>query len=868
MKNGTNTVAWVTGLFAITLFSYCSTQKNTAVSRGYHNLTSRFNIYFNGNESFKAGLNTINQQIADDYTQILPFYKYQYPTAAKAAVSDMDFTIQKSLKVIKNHSITAKPKTPDRKTGLSQKEKEFYNKTEFCKWVDDSYLLMGKANYISSDYPRAINAFRLIITRYKNENTRFEAMLWLTKVYIAQQQYNDALAQLTELEEDKRHDKQLNTEIYITYANIYVATKKYDKAIPYLEKAIENIRNKDKKARYLFILAQINQQTGNTAKAAEIYQQLIKKNPPYVLSFNAKINLATVLSSESDNAGKLKKELQKLLYDDKNTEYRDQIYFAMAQLSLREKNMSEAILNYKKSAQYSVSNSAQKAQSFMALANIYYNQRSFINAAAYYDSCLQYLPPNYSEYTEISEKAITLRALVTNLNQASLQDSLQILAQMSESERNSSIAQIIAQVIEDEAKGVTTNTNNNDPYGFEGRVFEGGDPKFSGKWYMYNPTALSYGRSEFVKKWGERPLEDNWRRKNKMIVNQFNDNNNNTNTADIINPNDKKKPEFYLKNIPLTDSAFKQSVEKKATATINAAEIYFYKLNEPNQAVTLLENLNATNKEHLYLLDSYYLLYKLHVDVKNTDRADYYKELIVLQFPDSKYARLLSDPTYLTQVKQRNQKAEDLYMQCYNSYKSVNYSEALILAKQAEMEYTDTDIYPSFLYISALSYGGLQDITSMKNTLNLLVIKYPNAKIITKAKETLDLLNSGKYDYSVFKNNFDGNHYFLIVYKKSAPNTQTLSFNLTAFSAGYSNQKNYAIEETAFSPEYNMLKTGLFSNKTEAVQFFSATQTANLLKGINASDVFVFAISDENLQTLLTNKQLQAYISYYKFNYN
>ena len=136
----------------------CSTQKNTPVTRFYHNVTSRYNVLFNGSESYNKGIKKMEETFQNDYAEILPVFMYGDADVAKAISSDMDRTIKKSSKLISLHSITVKPKVKNTKT-LTTKQREFFSKKEFNNNVDDAYLLMGKAHFHKHDFGLATETF-------------------------------------------------------------------------------------------------------------------------------------------------------------------------------------------------------------------------------------------------------------------------------------------------------------------------------------------------------------------------------------------------------------------------------------------------------------------------------------------------------------------------------------------------------------------------------------------------------------------------------------------------------------------------------------------------------------------------------------
>lgn len=831
-------------------------------------MTARFNIYFNGKESFKSGIKNINKNITDDYSDILPVYKYTLEEAKSTGASDMDYAIQKSAKAISNHSITVKPKMKNRKNGLSQKEIDFYNKSEYCKWVDDCYLLMGKAHYIKGDYVRAINSFRLIMNQYKTEETRFEAMLWLSKVYAAQNKIDNAIELLNSLENDVRHSKKLDLDINLTFADYYIKKENYTAAIPYIEKGIELSKGKYQKSRNRYILAQLHQKLNNEERAAYYYKRVIKKNPPYVMAFNAKINLATVLTADN-NPESIKKDLKKMLNDDKNVDFQDQIYYALAEIEKKQNNEQQAINYYKLSASKSVSNNTQKSFSYLALANIYFSHPDYKKAGAYFDSTMHYLPTSYSEYDEISKKARNLSALIKNLNEAEYQDSIQRIAKLPKAKQEQIITNIISEIIrkEEEAKNRQNTNTMNDPYGLQNKFRRDGDPKFSGKWYMYNPTALSYGQSEFKKKWGDRDLTDNWRRKNKSVQTNFNAFSDGEDNQENTDPNNLKSVEYYLKKLPHNDSLMAVSEQKEARAMYNAGEIYYMRLNDHTEAIKTLELLNSRNAGHYLLLDTYFLLYKICKDAGNNSKANVYKNLIINKFPESKYAKLLQDPNYIKELQQKEALALNLFETTYEAYNNKQYQKVINNCKEAENNFNDCNAYSKFVYLKAMAYGELNNQVKMVEILESFINDYQNDDLVPQANKILYLIKSGKFDQTAFINNFDTNHFYVILYKKDAPNVNMLKFLLNSFTAEYSDKFEFNISDFEWDNTYSSIHINSFKDSNEATDFYKKLVESFTLKDIGIDDYEHFMINQKNYEILKKEKQINAYVAYFKNNY-
>ncbi|MBP8960120.1 MAG: hypothetical protein KBG40_06805, partial [Bacteroidales bacterium] len=129
------------GILITTIFIVavgCSVEKNTGTTRFYHSLTSKYNIYFNGNESFKAGAEKVVKAYKDDYSELLRVFEYGDPSTVSVSLADMDKAIQKASKIISLKSITAKPEIDSRKS-LTEEEEEFLNRKEYNDWVEKSY---------------------------------------------------------------------------------------------------------------------------------------------------------------------------------------------------------------------------------------------------------------------------------------------------------------------------------------------------------------------------------------------------------------------------------------------------------------------------------------------------------------------------------------------------------------------------------------------------------------------------------------------------------------------------------------------------------------------------------------------------------
>ncbi|NSW94977.1 MAG: tetratricopeptide repeat protein, partial [Bacteroidales bacterium] len=300
--------------------SDCSVEKNTGASRFYHSLTSRYNIYFNGYESFKAGLAKINTSYSDDFSELLRVFEYSDPSTASMCSSDMEKAIQKASKVISLKSISARPE-PGKKREISETDRRFLEQKEYNKWVDDSYLLIGKARFYRHEFDEAESVFNHCISEANDENIKTEAMIWLARIANENGNYRESERILKEIEERPAMNRSLKAMFHTTKTDLYLKQEKYNEAAGSLSEALKFISGKRTRYRLTYLLAQLYERDGNSAMATSLYRKVIKMNPPYEVEFNAMINIAGIFDINSGNPEEIRKDLEKMLRDSKNADF-------------------------------------------------------------------------------------------------------------------------------------------------------------------------------------------------------------------------------------------------------------------------------------------------------------------------------------------------------------------------------------------------------------------------------------------------------------------------------------------------------------------------------------------------------------------
>ena len=877
----------------------CTTEKNTPTTRAYHNLTAKYNVYFNGNEAYKKGLLKLKTSHKDDFTKLLPIFLYTDPNSVSTVAGNMEKAVKKASKTIKYHSIKVKPKKP--KGSMTKKDIEFRKKKEY------SFLLMGKALFYKKEFYPAIQNFEFVISQFGKENLRIDAMMWLARTYIEQKRFKKAKNYLDLVEGDKEFDKKKKLgEFSAIYADFYIKQDKLEDATTKLLLAIETTRKKQKRTRYKYILAQIYQQFKDYGRASKLFKEVVKMNPPYEMAFNAKINQASSFDPATDDTKALMKQLRKMLKDDKNIEYQDQIYYAIANIYLKQNNFNDAITNYNESITTSVVNDQQKALSFLALADIYYKNLSYKDyklAQMNYDSCLIFLNNDYRDYDKLNILTKNLTELVNYSSIIEFEDSVQLVAKMSKKDRNALIQGIIDKITEEEARQkelaaqerINAQMFNQQRGG--GRMNNVGAPQ-GGGWYFYNQSTLSFGSNEFKKKWGRRKLEDNWRRKNKSIEMEISSDEEGEEGADTVQTKElsNKTPEYYLQNIPLTDSALVVSNTKIEESLFHLGNVYRTKMMDYKLAIKSFEELNTRFPKTDYQLLSYYDLYLTNDILKNTTRKNYYKGLITKKYPDSKFSKLLNNPNYIKELEANAKIVQNIYAKTFADFNNNNLSEVIKNYNNVKTKYKDDALFPKFELLYALSFQKQQDTVKCKELLIKIISNYPNNEVAAMAQDVFNYITYGgvskeKKPTSVFDDVAENNtqakdttqanvnkelysfnekspHYFLIIVDTKNTDVNRLKFNISNFNIDYFNVGNYKVSALLLNKNINVITVKSFDGAKAAMSYFnSINDNKDVFKTLKKSEFRNFVISSDNYKTFYKDKNVNKYIKFFKKNY-
>jgi tetratricopeptide (TPR) repeat protein len=856
------------GVFQI--LSNCSVEKNTGASRFFQSMTSRYNIYFNGRESFKAGLAKISRSYQDDYGVLLRVFEYSDPATTSLCSADMERAIQKASKLITLKSITVKPEIKN-KHQPTDKEKLLLEKKEYNEWVDDSYLLIGKARFYKHEFKEATSIFNYCIAEADDREIKREATIWLARIYNETGNFSESFRILNELEITSDFSKTLRSMYYTTLADLNIKQKKYSEATEPLTKALKLVSGKRTKYRLTYLLAQLFEKAGDGAKASSLYGDVVKMNPPYDVEFNARINIAGVFDVNTENPREIRRELGKMLKDVKNKEFQDQIYFALGNLSIKEGNEAEALELFRKSTIAASQNQNQKGRSYLALATHYYEKPDYMKAGKYYDSAVFFLDQKYPDYLALKTKSQSLNSLVSQLTIIQTEDSLQKVASMTESDRNALIATIIAKKVKEESVAKTSEYADRSNLGqfYENQQRSQATINQAGKWYFYNQAALAFGRTEFRRMWGDRKLEDNWRRSNKTKVTPVLVSSNTEETSAKTKSDtstkvlDYKKPEFYLKNLPTTDSLKAISNEKIANALLNAGKAYSERIFDKPRSTETFETLIKRYPKSDLIPEALYNLYKVNKDENNT-KSESYRQWLLEKYPESEFAKILSDPSYFEKKMTNLKMSEKLYEEAYDKYTSEKFKELIILCDDAMKKYPKDPLAPKFQLLRAYAIARTSDERTFKEELNALIKTWPESNESKKAAEIIAYLNVKIPELKVEEDkakaaelyvaDTTAAHVFILIINDPAFNINQATFDVISYNIDNYTNKNFKSEGLSVDKKYIMITVSGFANYRQSLDYYNAFLTEKIVRNPSGAKMNTFIISSANLKVLNNDK--------------
>ena len=929
------------------VFGGCSTEKNTALTRRVQAIKANYNTYYNGKVAFTDGVESQKRGNKDNHLDVLPLLIIGNKSTAKIGSGNFDTAVEKCQKTIKLHSITKRPvwksnkaKTPKDRIWLSQRE---YNPFLYKAW-----FLMGDAQLRKGEYMDASSTYAYMQRLYfSHPDIVAKARMLEALCYAEQDWHYQAEDLVARAERDSFPDKLKWMKAQVL-ADVNIRQKKYEEAIPYVLEVIKKQSGSYEKARLYYLLGQLYHQTGQDELAYKAFGKVYAKNPPYELAFNARIQQTEVLSK--GNAKKMINKLRRMAKSAKNVEYLDQVYYALGNISMAQGDTLTALGYYKAGVEKSTRNGMEKGIVWLRLGQLYWDMEKFAEAKECYGGVLGLIDKDRDDYKAIDERSRILDELYPYASAVELQDSLQTLARMDSVERMQVIKRIIEEVKKKEKEDAARNeaverANTQKQELAQKAAAQNAQNRGGGQtalWYFYNPTAVSAGKTEFQKKWGIRKLADDWQRKNITVLRAETENPNDSILTDSIatdslltdsllakgqqmltdslgNPikmdsippttepldtaltdaerkkleklqeyeADPHRPEYYLKDIPLTDEQMEASNAALVDGLFNSAIIY----------KDLMENFPLAQRTFRRVMDEfpdyqhegelYYNLFQLFSRVGERDSAEVYKAKMQEEYPDNPHTAIISDPNFEFKGRFGVQFEDSLYQQTYNYFLEEKYDSVVINADYVAQEYPDGANRARFMFLSTMSKLNLGEREQFLVSMKEIVEKYPkstvselaglyvkglkegrllqggamnNGSIWDRKVGVMEGMDSLAFD-STFVKDKDVNFVFVIAYERDSIDENALLFEVANY-----NFSNFAVRNFDMNfvkgDGIDMFQVTGFLNYDEAYiylnKLYNDERMSVVLEGLK-----MFIISEDNLKRLMHGLSFADYFDFY-----
>ena len=862
----------------------CAGFRDSRLGKMYNDLTARYNGYFNAKELVKASALAIENAHVDDYSQILKVHRWGNEVSGKTQASDMDKAIEKCTKVIQSK--------------------------EGSKWIDDAYFTVAQAYFYKSDYYAALDLFKFLTNEYKGKPMESKARLWMVQCLIQMNKITDAQAYLTNIQNERKKFKDYETQVLLLNAHIKIEANNISDATISLEKAIPQVKNRKDRYRYTFILAQLYELKGNKRRARDLYKSVVNKNMPYKFQFQSRISVAKCSNlNNKSSTEKVVRSFRRLLRDDNNREYFDQIHYEIGNIYVRSGNTPEAISHYKGSAWLSTDNQSQKANTYLALGDLYFSENQFEAAGAYYDSCASVVPESHPKYDQITRQQSILGELIANLKTIKVQDSLQLLSKMSIDDIEKEIEKSMAaqaraeQLQKDkEAKQKRREEILKETQGGSSIMDGPNSLANTGEWYFYNPVAIGRGANDFRRKWGNRPMEDNWRRSQKEIIFESLDtaslaSGDTSSTADSSNiaieedalPDgffekikdfDEEKQRYFA-DIPFLPAQKRASDALIIEALYGNGLIYYEKLNDNQSAIASFETLLNKYPESKFEAAAHYYLYKIYTDLDNTEKAAYHREILETKHANSQYTRLMNGSSIDEEVK-NDPMLERMYDLAYSQFKQGDcaaLSETYLNAdKTADQNY----LKGKFEFLMTVCKGRSKPTDSLVIALQNLIQKYPQGDVAKESKNLIRYLVENKPTESgdttvtdsltskeleekdfPFVESKEGEFYFLMVVGDAKVKNEKVKSELSNYNVEYHRPEGLSVKSYLLGEDkLYIVKT--FPNIEKVQKYHTGIQDdVEFLMSLGINSLSMVYISTENFKMLIKDQNTSEYIEFF-----
>ena len=903
---------WFSSLFLIlTLAAACSSnKKNTAFNRQWQAFNTRYNVYYHGSEHYKETLNELEKTYEDDYSRQVLMHPVEALEDPKLPQPSGDFTrtIEKMQKAIQLHAISKKPA----KRSSSQKEKAFRAREEFNPFLHNAWLLMGKGQYFNGDFLGAASTFFYTAKHFSwMPEVVTEARLWQARSYCALDWTYEAENALHLVKEKDLTNKSLRILYNFVQADYLIRVDRKEEAVAFLRMAAEGASG-SQKTRLWFLLGQLYENLGQKQNAYMAFKKA-EGGPatPYRTKFNARIKQSEVFAG--NDIRKQVRSLRSLIKYERNREFLDQIYYAIGNLYLSRKDTVEAVKNYVLAVEKSQRQGIDKAMAQLALGNIYFAQRKYVEAQPCYSEAVPLISDTYPGYKALVRRSDVLDELAVYAGNVILQDSLLALSKLTPEEQQKVAQKLVDELVrqeklakeEAEREEFLASQNQNTPMNQNASIpgFQANSDK---SWYFYNNFTKNAGKTEFQRKWGSRRLEDDWRRRNKSsfsfdeVSDEESDDeealeavaatdSGEKGDADLAKREaDPHYVEYYLKQIPKTPEDIEIANDVIQEGLYNMGLILKDKLEDFPASRHEFLQLEERYPDNVYQLDVYYNMYLMAARENDMAAAEIWRQKILSRYPDSNYGLAMQDPDYFEHLRRMHLVQEGMYEKAYNAYLDNDNSVVHQLTDEMQAKYPLSPLLPKFVFIDGLSYFTEGENDIFRDKLTELLQRWPDTDMTDMASGILRGLKAGRtlhnsgvnsrgmiWDIRLtnageeqlgedgmpanFERDPNSPQYLVLAFPRDSINPNTVLYEVARFNFSSFIVKDFDLEQMSFSNIGLLIVKG-FANLKELEHYRTVMEKSGLQL---PPEVVPIMISKPNFEILL--KEGRSFEEYFRF---
>ena len=832
MKNSFSYI--IIGVLILSTVSSCSRKKDRFLNRSWHSVNTKYNVLFNGNVALESGKTAVITDYKDNYWEILPVERLQTTEALVLSKKSKNPSIElaevKAIKAIQKHgmNIKGKEKNPQ---------------------IDEAYMLLGKARYFDNRFIPALEAFNYILFKYPASSNINLAKIWRAKTNLRLENEEVAIQNLKKLIEFEKLSKNDIVEASSTLAQAYITTKSLDSAITQLQVASQLTKNNEQRGRLHFIEGQLYSILGKKDSANLAFDKVIALNRRSPRAYMINAHLEKIKNFDPKNGDKIALQdlLEELETNRENRPFLDRIYHQIAQYQLLNQSDSIAISYLNKSLRTNSEDDYLTARNYQILGDLKFDYSEYSLAGSYYDSTLLKLKENSKPYRAIKRKRDNLEDVIYYESIAKDNDSILSVVAMSDPEKETYFQSYI-DTLKSEALKKAAQSSENSFATSQNSVTKKGK-----SFYFYNPTTVAFGKNEFIRIWGDRALETNWRWSSKSAQSDLNEADEIA-KAEASEQQKRFSVDYYLAQLPTQQKALDSISKERNFAYYQLGLIYKDKFKEYKLAQDKLEQLLKQNPEERLVLPAKYNLYKLYalLDLKRLQAL--IKRDIIENHPDSRYAEVLLNPE--SALSNNENSPETLYNNLYTQFEMGEYQQVIEGCDLQIIRLDGDQILPKLELLKVTAKARLFGFEAYKEGLNFVALNYPSSiegKKAARMYETvIPQLESAEFVQDSTQTNFK------TIFKFEASETDEIK--------EFEETLNTAIEDVDYfklsvsKDRYNTNTIFVVVHGLKSVQ--GAFGFVEILK--DKSDLEIsrpfFGISSKNYQTVQIHKNLESYL--------